>query len=332
MDNTDYPFVSVIIPVRNGAGRIENCLDSISVQNYPKERMEVIVADGLSTDNTKEIARSKGAIVIDNPRVIQGAGKNEAMKIAKGELIAFSEDDCVVPEDWVSTGVELLQKNRQAVGLGGPTPLPETSGTFARACEIIFNLAGKSGHTVQSAVDMGDEVEDVAGGNVIYRRDLFEVFLPFREDRTEDVEMSIKIKRGGGRLLFATNFYAWHFKKENPIGFYKQMHRFSLGRKRLSREYSEALKPLHVMAALVAPLCLLFLTATCLIGGLMAGFLLLLFCFAVAFFYTIFQRSNIAVAFLFPFALAIFFTGWSAGFSKETLYPGKFKIPGASAI
>ena len=60
--NEDIPFVTVVIPVKNGEGRLEHCLDSLALQDYPEDRYQVIVADGRSTDRTAEIARSRGAI------------------------------------------------------------------------------------------------------------------------------------------------------------------------------------------------------------------------------------------------------------------------------
>jgi len=56
MDNLKKPFVSIVIPARNAQGTLKACLESLLRLNYPKERMEVIIVDGMSTDDTPKIA------------------------------------------------------------------------------------------------------------------------------------------------------------------------------------------------------------------------------------------------------------------------------------
>ena len=86
------PFVSVIIPVRNEAASIGRALDSILDGDYPAERMEAIVANGMSTDGTREIvagyaARERRVKLIDNPEKVTPAALNRAIEAARGEVI-----------------------------------------------------------------------------------------------------------------------------------------------------------------------------------------------------------------------------------------------------
>ena len=104
----DVPLVSVCIPVKNGEGRLEHCLRSLRALDYPQDKVEIIIADGLSTDRTAEIARSFGAIVLENANQTVASGRNIAFGAATGEYIASTDDDCVVPKNWLKTAVRTL--------------------------------------------------------------------------------------------------------------------------------------------------------------------------------------------------------------------------------
>src|SRR5205807_906344 len=90
------PFVSVLMPVRNEAGFIERNLDAVLAQDYPADRLEVLVADGMSTDGTRELVRARAVRqssapgprlrLIDNPRRIVATGLNAALAQARGTI------------------------------------------------------------------------------------------------------------------------------------------------------------------------------------------------------------------------------------------------------
>ena len=82
------PFVSVIIPCRNEAPYLAACLDSALKSDYPPERMEIIVADGMSTDGTRELLAQYPVRMIDNPARITPAGLNRAIAESQGQIIA----------------------------------------------------------------------------------------------------------------------------------------------------------------------------------------------------------------------------------------------------
>src|SRR4051794_35146555 len=100
-----WPLVSVVIPVRNEAGFIADLIGAILSQDYPSDRLELIVADGRSTDGTREILASLQAeqprlIVVDNPGCIVSTGLNLAVVRARGDVIVRIDGHALIAPDF----------------------------------------------------------------------------------------------------------------------------------------------------------------------------------------------------------------------------------------
>lgn len=107
--------ISVVIPTYNEEKCIENCLSS--VMNGSVLPLEIIVADGGSNDKTVEIAKRMGAVVINNPHKHAAGGRNEGIKIAKGNVIAFIDADCIADKYWLQE-IKNTFENEDIDGLG----------------------------------------------------------------------------------------------------------------------------------------------------------------------------------------------------------------------
>lgn len=90
------PFVSIVIPTLNSASTLPACLDSIFSQEYPQDRVEVIVADGGSSDGTLSLAREAGCRVVDNPLRTGEAGKARGIAEAAGDVVALIDSDNIL--------------------------------------------------------------------------------------------------------------------------------------------------------------------------------------------------------------------------------------------
>jgi len=107
----DYPPISIIIPALNADRTIRDCLESILRQDYPKERLEVIISDGGSTDNTlniiQELSRSMNIKLFYNRLKTGEAGKAEGLKQANNDIVAFIDSDNILPQqDWLKRMTE----------------------------------------------------------------------------------------------------------------------------------------------------------------------------------------------------------------------------------
>lgn len=112
------PKVSFLIPTLNAAGILETCLRSIRRQDYPAELMEIVVADGGSTDGTREMAARYGAVVLDNPRRGYDSGKCVAFAGSTGEFVVFVDaDNEIVHPDFLRRSIAALQQHPHALGL-----------------------------------------------------------------------------------------------------------------------------------------------------------------------------------------------------------------------
>ncbi|MEM3696642.1 MAG: glycosyltransferase [Candidatus Bathyarchaeia archaeon] len=95
------PKISVIVPVKNGAAYIKELLDSLMQIDYDKDKLEIIVVDGNSTDNTREIVSQYPVKLLLEERPGLNAARNTGLKNSNGEIVAFTDADCIVPKDWL---------------------------------------------------------------------------------------------------------------------------------------------------------------------------------------------------------------------------------------
>jgi len=113
----DFPKVSIVIPTLNAAKVLQGCLESIAIQDYPKDQIEIIISDGGSTDNTLNIARFFKAVIVDNPLKTGESGKAVGIKAATGEFIALIDSDNILPtSNWLKEMIMPLIENPEYLG------------------------------------------------------------------------------------------------------------------------------------------------------------------------------------------------------------------------
>lgn len=117
MARNKFPTVSILMPTLNAEKFLGLCLESIKNQHYIKGKIEVIIADGGSTDNTLQIAKKYGAKIFKNPLRTAESGKAVALRQARGELVALIDSDNILPStDWLIKMVEPFQENKEIIG------------------------------------------------------------------------------------------------------------------------------------------------------------------------------------------------------------------------
>jgi len=201
---SDHPFVTVIMPTRNEEAFIERSLGAVLTQNYPADRMEVIVADGMSDDATRDIVRSlqrqySNLRLIDNPSGFVPPAMNDAIRQARGEIVVRVDGHAVIESDYVSTAVATLQRTGADM-VGGPMrpygdePIAQS---IALATTTRFGIGGGRFHYAEEESD----VDTVYIGTC--RRDLYLRMGGFDEEmiRAQDAELSARIVEQGGRIV-----------------------------------------------------------------------------------------------------------------------------------
>lgn len=118
MNPESCPKVSIVMPTLNAGALLDNCLASIAAQDYPRDRVEILLADAFSTDATRDIARKYGATVLDDSSQNMEEGKRLALSHATGEYIVFVDaDNEFTHPDFLKRAVAALAKHPQALGV-----------------------------------------------------------------------------------------------------------------------------------------------------------------------------------------------------------------------
>ena len=219
------PFVSIVIPIKNEEKLLAKCLKSLAELNYPKDRFEVIIADGLSTDSTPKIAESFGAKVVKNEKQTVAPGRNIGFLVSKGELAAFSDADCVMDKQWLENCLKYFEKEEVA-GIGGPNLVPPDETNFGRAVRFLMSFGSFASGSVQvTDSKQTKEVKSLPGSNCIYKREALVKVMPIDETllTCDDTEMNWQLRNKGYKLLYVPDVMVWHYRRDNPKKFFKQM-------------------------------------------------------------------------------------------------------------
>jgi glycosyltransferase involved in cell wall biosynthesis len=187
------PLVSIVIPCRNEEQHIARCLDSVLASDYPRERLEILVADGRSRDGTLPILVRYAALhptilLLDNPRGTTPAGLNVAIRAASGDIVIRMDAQALYPPDYISRLVAGLQESG-ADKVGG----------------VIVTVPADDSPTAQ-AIAVGQSHPFGVGNTVAfgcYRREIFDRIGLFDEEliRNQDDEFNFRLITQGGRVL-----------------------------------------------------------------------------------------------------------------------------------
>ncbi len=254
------------MPVRNEAGFIARSLGSVLGQDYPLERIEVIVADGMSTDGTRELVRAArsrhpGLLLIDNPGRIVPTGLNTALRVARGGVVIRIDGHCEIARDYVARCVHHLARDGVdavggAVTTVGANPLAQA---IALAMSSLFGVGGSAFRMVKGKTLLVDTVAFPA-----YTREVLERAGPFDEElvRNQDDEYNYRLRRQGGRILLAADVQSRYYSRGSFRSLWRQYFQYGYWKVRVMQKHPRQMRPRQfVPPGFVASLLVSLLTA-----------------------------------------------------------------------
>jgi glycosyltransferase involved in cell wall biosynthesis len=280
------PFVSVVMPVRNEAGFIARSVGAVVAQDYPSDRMEILIADGMSDDGTRAIINSlqqehANVKLIDNPGKIVATGLNAALRRAQGEIIVRVDGHCEVAPDYLRRCVgHLLDDQVEAVG--GPLETigeSVTARAIATAMSSRFGVGGSAFRVANVSTQFTDTVAFPAYlHSVIHRAG------PFDEElvRNQDDEYNYRLRKLGVKILLASDIRARYYSRATMTKLGSQYFQYGYWKVRVMQKHPRQMQ----LRQFVPPLFVLVLLAALLATPLLAaaGYLtaLILSCYALA--------------------------------------------------
>jgi succinoglycan biosynthesis protein ExoA len=252
----ELPFVSIVIPVRNEAPFIAANLAAALAQDYPRDRFEVLVADGRSTDGTARIVESLAAAeprlrLVDNPGRIVAAGLNRALALARGDVIIRLDGHCEYPPDYVRRVVELRERTG-AANAGGVLEPIGASYVQRAICAALSSRVGVGGAALRAQAASGEvrEVDAVHGG--CWLAETLRRAGHFDEDmvRNQDDEMSFRLRRAGGRVVQGSDLRVRYVVRDRWRKLFLQFAQYGYWKVRLVRRYPMQASLRHGLPAL----------------------------------------------------------------------------------
>jgi succinoglycan biosynthesis protein ExoA len=230
-----YPRVTIAMPSFNEEHFIETCIRSVQAQDYPKDRIEILIADGRSTDRTRELIAALAAAdprirMIDNPDRLQAPGLNRLVRESSGDVIVRMDVHCEYAPDYVRRCVEVLERTG-ADNVGG-AQRAKAKTSFQRAlCAALGSPLGVGGAAYRSAEAEG-AVDTVFLG--AFRRRVFETVGMWDPGAitNEDAELNQRILAAGGQVYLSRDIVVHYFPRGSFRSLAKQYWKYGRGRAR----------------------------------------------------------------------------------------------------
>jgi glycosyltransferase involved in cell wall biosynthesis len=230
MNSDALPFVSVIVPVFNDQNGIDRCVNALITQSYPQDRYEIIVVD----NNSEPAIRLKDEAGCHIQLLFCGtagsyAARNEGIECSRGEILAFTDADCVPIREWLDTGVAALSEGGRDCVIGGDVQLsaPE-SGSAAELYQYV------SGFPQRANVN---ERNFAATANLLTYRALFDRVGLFNTQLLSggDLEWCLRAAAQGIKVMFSKQAAVVTSPRINLSAAIRQARRVAGGRVQLRR-------------------------------------------------------------------------------------------------
>jgi succinoglycan biosynthesis protein ExoA len=231
--------VSIVVACRNEMGHIRTFLDSVLRQQFTGQKWEVIVADGMSDDGTRDIlteyaARHSVVRVIDNPGKIVSTGLNAAIEAARGEVILRMDAHTNYASDYCLLCLETLESTG-ADNVGGPART-KPSGKLGRAVAAAYHSRFCTGARFHD-VNYEGYVETVTYG--CWRKSTFDRIGMFDETlvRNQDDELNLRLVRSGGTIWQNPRIRSWYSPRTTLAGVFRQYFQYGFWKVAVIRKH-----------------------------------------------------------------------------------------------
>jgi succinoglycan biosynthesis protein ExoA len=259
------PRVSIVLAMRNEEGFIADCLQALVNQDYPRERMEILVVDGLSDDRSPEIvqawcARYPHIALLSNSKRRTPCGFNTGIRASTGDLIAVVSAHCELEPDYIRQCVSCLGRSG-ADNVGGPMrPVGETfwSQNIGLATSTPFGIGNSQFHYSQKE----QFVDTVYMG--MYRREMLAQIGLFDETlvRNQDYELNYRLRAAGGKIFYTPAIKSWYHGRSTLRDLWAQYFQYGFWKARVIRLHPDSTRLRH----LAAPMFILALASTLLLA------------------------------------------------------------------
>jgi succinoglycan biosynthesis protein ExoA len=243
------PFVTVVVPVRNEAAYIGRGLAAVLDQNHSRDRMEILVVDGMSTDGTQAIVEHLGRShpqislrLIDNPGMIVPTGMNIALGQARGDIIVRVDGHCEIAPDYVRRCVEHIV-NDGVDGVGGSVETvgeTRTAEVMAAAMSSRFGVGDSAFRTEAGKTMLADTIPFPA-----YTRSVIEQAGGYDEElvRCQDDEYNYRLREMGVKLLLAADVRSRYYSRASLRSFWKQYFQYGFWKIRVMQKHPRQMRP-----------------------------------------------------------------------------------------
>jgi GT2 family glycosyltransferase len=224
-----WPAVSVIVCTHDGAQTLPECLAGVARLDYPD--FELIVVDDGSSDESALLAHAHGATVVSIDHRGLSAARNAGIREARGEIVAFLDDDAYPDPDWLYYLAAVLRGEGHA-GVGGPN-IPPEDGMLA---DCVAAAPGGPIHVLVS----DREAEHVPGCNMAFRKSALEQIGGF-DDRFrvagDDVDVCWRLQEAGWTLGFSAGAVVMHRRRDSVRRYLKQQYGYGKAEALLERKW-----------------------------------------------------------------------------------------------
>ncbi len=245
-----YPKITIVIPVRNEEKFLVRTVQYLLNQQYPPDKMEIIIIAGDSVDKTDEIAKTlvesdSRVRFFKNPKGLASAGRNIGVENATGEIITFVDGHTYIDNDnLLNSIVELMSYNKVSV-LSRPQFMDTPENSFFQKA---VSLARKStiGHGLDSTIYTDeDKFVDPSSSGATYKKELFDKIGAYDErfDACEDVEFNYRVAKAGYKSYTSMRLAVYYYPRDSMSSLFQQLKRYGIGRFRLFKKHPGTLSP-----------------------------------------------------------------------------------------
>ena len=320
-----FPYISTMVVVRNEENYIEKCISSLLEQDYPKNRYEIILIDGESTDNTVKILKETckayekryGSApeysVLNNPKRILASGWNIGIKQARGEYVVRIDAHAYVEPDFLRLNLKTMLEIDDASCIGGAMTTLSDSSTGELIKEALSSPFGVGGSKFRYAKEAG-YVDTVAYG--MYKKAVFEKIGYFNEKlvRTQDNDLHRRMRDAGMKFYLNPSIHSYYYSRNTFKKLSKQQ--FNNGKWTM---INFLMRPGKMSIRHFVPLAFVCSLLTTTIGGVLNEKIWMFSCFEIAlhlivgFYFAVKRTHNIIHRIALPFVFLLMHISYGCG-------------------